>query len=227
MRESARAAAVVFDLDGVLIDSEGVWDDVRRELADEAGRPWPAEASTDMMGMSSLEWSAYMRDEVGVPRSAEAINDAVVSRLADRYEARLPLIRGAAAAVRRIARRYPIALASSSNRRIIDAVLAGSGLGDCFSATVSSEEVGVGKPAPDVYVEAAARLSVPPSGCVAVEDSGNGIRSAASAGMPVIAIPNREFPPDDATLALAASVLPSIVWLWPRRVERLGAPATP
>lgn len=173
--------AVVFDLDGVLVDSEGLWDDVRRDLAFEAGRPWPDTATADMMGMSSLEWSAYMHEQVGLADPPSVINRDVVARIVSRYEERLPLITGAVAAVRRMARRFPLGLASSSNREVIDSVMWTSGLGELFATTVSSEEVGAGKPAPDVYLEAAARLTVEPAACVAVEDSGNGIRAAAAA----------------------------------------------
>ncbi len=219
---SDTGAAVVFDLDGVLIDSEGVWDQVRRDLAAEAGRQWPETATADMMGMSSLEWSAYMHEAVGLADPPATINGDVVARIISRYEASLPLVPGAVSAVRRMAERHPLGLASSSNREVIDVVMAASGLAECFAVTVSSEEVGAGKPAPDVYVEAAARLGVDPARCVAVEDSGNGIRSAVAAGMAVIAIPNREFPPDDTTLSLAAARIASIAALEPALVRSLA-----
>lgn len=212
--------AVVFDLDGVIVDSEGLWDDVRRDLATEAGRPWPSTATADMMGMSSLEWSAYMHERVGIGESPSAINRDVVARIVSRYEEHLPLIAGAPQAVRRMGRRFPLGLASSSNREVIDAVMAASGLGEVFATTVSSEEVGAGKPAPDVYLEAASRLGVAPSACVSVEDSGNGIRSAAAAGMRVVAIPNLAFPPDREALLQASVRLPSIAELSPRVAER-------
>lgn len=211
-------AAVVFDLDGVLIDSEGVWDRVRRDLAAEAGRPWPASATADMMGMSSLEWSAYMHAAVGLSDPPPTINRDVVARVVSSYARHLPLITGAVEAVRRMGRRFPLGLASSSNREVIDVVMSASGLGEEFSATVSSEEVGVGKPAPDVYLEAARRLGVEPPACVAVEDSGNGIRSAVAAGMRVVAIPNHEFPPARDALGLATWQLGSIADLSPGRL---------
>lgn len=212
--------AVVFDLDGVIVGSEGLWDDVRRDLATEAGRPWPNTATADMMGMSSLEWSAYMHDRVGIGETPSAISRDVVARMVGRYDEHLPLITGAAQAVRRMGRRFPLGLASSSNREVIDAVMTASGLGEVFATTVSSEEVGAGKPAPDVYLEAASRLGVAPSACVSVEDSGNGIRSAAAAGMRVVAIPNPEFPPDREALLQASVRLRSIAELWPRVAER-------
>jgi HAD superfamily hydrolase (TIGR01509 family) len=163
-----------------------------------------------MMGMSSGEWSRYVRDELGVPLSLDEINAAVVENIERRYREALPLIPGAVDAVRRIAERWPLGLASSSNRPIIDLVLERSGLTGCFATTVSSEEVGRGKPAPDVYVEAARRLGVEPGSCGAIEDSSNGMRSAAAAGLKVVAIPNHEFPPDSDALALADVVLESI-----------------
>ena len=195
--------AVIFDLDGVLIDSEHVWDDVREQLARERGGHWHERAQADMMGMSSNEWSRYMHDVIGLPEPPEEINREVVRRMEERYAERLPLIDGAVAAVRRIAGSFRLGLASSSNRSIIDAVLPRADLADLFEVTVSSEEVAAGKPAPDVFLEAALRLGVAPERCAAIEDSANGIRAASAAGMRVIAIPNRRYPPPGDALALA------------------------
>jgi HAD superfamily hydrolase (TIGR01509 family) len=203
-------AAVIFDLDGVLIDSETVWDEARRELVEGSGGRWRPEASRAMMGMSSVEWSRYMHDEHGVPMASDEISESVVASLERRYRERLPLIPGALQAVERVSERWPLGLASSANRPIIELVLRESGLDCRFRATVSAEEVPRGKPAPDVYLEAAARLAVDPASCVAVEDSSNGLRSAAAARMGVIAIPNRAFPPDPDAIALAGVVLDSI-----------------
>ena len=203
-------AAVIFDLDGVLVDSEAAWDPARRDLVDQVGGTWTPEATKAMMGMSSGEWSRYVRDELGVPLSLDEINAAVVENIERRYREALPLIPGAVDAVPRLAARWPLGLASSSNRPIIDLVLEQSGLSACFAATVSSEEVGRGKPAPDVYLEAARRLGVEPRASVAIEDSSNGMRSAAAAGLKIVAIPNQEFPPDPDALELAAVVLESI-----------------
>ena len=214
--------AVVFDLDGVLVDSEHVWDAARKELAAEEGRPWPERASRDMMGMSSLEWSRYMHGVVGLPEPPEEISAKVVRRLEEIYRQELPLIEGAVEAVERLAGRWPLGLASSSNRELIDLVLELSGLARSFLATVSSEEVPRGKPAPDVYLEAARRLGVAPSRCAAVEDSENGIRSAKAAGMRVIAIPNPRYPPAEKALALADEVLTSIGDLTPEIIEPVG-----
>jgi HAD superfamily hydrolase (TIGR01509 family) len=202
--------AVIFDLDGVLIDSESLWDLARRELVRDVGREWPAEATEAMMGMSSREWSAYLRDAVGVPLSAAEINERVIERLLRHYQTRLPLLPGATDAVKRLAERWPLGLASSSNRPVINAVLDLAALASFFSVTVSSEEVARGKPAPDVYLEAARQLGVAPAACTVIEDSANGIRAGVSAGMAVVAIPNREFPPPPAVLALARVVVPDI-----------------
>jgi HAD superfamily hydrolase (TIGR01509 family) len=213
--------AVVFDLDGVLVDSEHVWDEVREELARERGGRWHERAQADMMGMSSTEWSRYMHDVVGLTEPPSEINDEVVRRMQERYAVELPLIDGAAHAVRRMAESYRLGLASSSNRPLIDAVLADSGLGDLFQATVSSEEVARGKPAPDVYLEALRRLEVPATRAAAVEDSANGIRSAHAAGMRVVAIPNRRYPPPPDALELSDVVLESLDELTLATVARL------
>jgi HAD superfamily hydrolase (TIGR01509 family) len=202
--------AVVFDLDGVIVDSESAWAEAKHELVERAGGAWKPEATRAMLGMSSPEWSRYLRDELGVAMELEAINEAVVATLERRYRDALPLIPGATDAVRRLAGRWPLGLASSSNRPIIDLVLREAGIAGCFAVTVSSEEVARGKPAPDVYLEALRRLGAEPGRSVAIEDSGNGLRSAAAAGMGVVAIPNREFPPDPGALALAGVVLGSI-----------------
>lgn len=203
-------AAVVFDLDGVLVDSEQVWDEARRQVVSECGGRWRDEATRDMMGMSAPEWARYLHDELDVPLSPDEINDRVVAAVLERYEASLPLLPGAVDAVQRLAARWPLGLASSANRPVIDAVLSAARLTGCFRATVSSEEVARGKPAPDVYVAAAAALEISADACAAVEDSSNGLRSAAAAGMAVIAVPNQHFPPDQDALELADLVVTSL-----------------
>jgi HAD superfamily hydrolase (TIGR01509 family) len=189
---------VVFDLDGILVDSEQVWDRVREELAHERGGRWHPGAQRDMMGMSSPEWSRYMHERIGLAETPEEINRIVVRRMLERYVAGPPWIDGALDAVRRLAAAFTLGLASSSNRELIDAVLEAGAIALLFEATVSSEEVARGKPAPDVYLEAARRLGAEPAGCVAIEDSHNGIRAAKAAGMACIAIPNPHFPPGEA-----------------------------
>ena len=203
-------AAVIFDLDGVIVDSEQLWDSARRELVAERGGTWRDDATQAMMGMSAPEWSRYVREQLGVEMEPAAISDAVVERLARLYRIRLPLLPGAREAVVATSKRWPLGLASSSNREIIDLVLERAELTACFTATVSSEEVARGKPAPDVYLEAARRLGVTPMSCAAVEDSTNGLRSAAAAGMAVLAVPNETFPPSAAGLRLAQAVVHSL-----------------
>jgi HAD superfamily hydrolase (TIGR01509 family) len=211
--------AVFFDLDGVLIDSEGAWDAARRAVVAQAGRQWRGSATRAMMGMSAAEWSAYLHAELGVALEPSEINERVVARLLAAYRERLPLLPGAVAAVRRLATRWPLGLASSSNRGVIDAVLAASGLADSFVVTVSGDEVARGKPAPDVYLAAAGKLGVAPAMAAAVEDSSNGLRAAAAAGMLVVAVPNQAFPPSPDALALATVVLGSLDELTPAVLE--------
>jgi HAD superfamily hydrolase (TIGR01509 family) len=174
-----------------------------------------------MMGMSSLEWSRYMHEQLGVPLSEPAISRAVVERLERLYRGAVPLLPGARQAVIALASHWPLGLASSANRTIIELVLELTGLSRHFKATVSSEEVAHGKPAPDVYLEAARRIGCEPRRCVAVEDSANGLRAAAAAGMKVVAIPNSDFPPPETVLDAADVVLPSIEALEPRVIEAL------
>ncbi len=221
MVDAVGIRAVIFDLDGVLVDSEERWTRAKEELVRESGGRWKPAATHAMLGMSSSEWSRYLRDELDVPMEPDRISDAVVQKMLADYRHDMPLIEGAGDAVRRLAARWPLGLASSSNREVIDAVLEASGLADCFAATVSSEEVARGKPAPDVYLAAADRLGIVPADAAAVEDSTNGVLAAGAAGMAVIAIPNRAFPPSDEALAAADVVLGSISELTPATVESL------
>jgi HAD superfamily hydrolase (TIGR01509 family) len=214
--------AVVFDLDGLLLDSEHLWDEVREELTRERGGRWHERAQADMMGMSSPEWSRYMHNELGLSETPEELGEEVVRRMEARYRERLPLLPGAKEAVERIAARWPLGLASSSNRPLIDLALEVSALADRFRTTVSSEEVERGKPAPDVYLEAARRLGADPARAAAVEDSHNGILSAVAAGMHVVAIPNRRFPPGEEALEKADVVLDSLEDLTPEAITRPG-----
>ncbi len=211
--------AVVFDMDGVLLDSEHVWDEVRVELARERGGRWHPGAQRDMMGMSSPEWSRYMHETIGLAEPPEEINRLVVERMLERYADGPPLLDGAVEAVARLASVWPLAIASSSNRELIDAVLGSTPLGRWFRLTVSSEEVAAGKPSPDVYLEAARRLRIEPAHCAAIEDSHNGIRAAKAAGMRTLAIPNPRFPPGDEALAEADLVLASLHELTPVAVD--------
>jgi HAD superfamily hydrolase (TIGR01509 family) len=211
--------AVIFDLDGILLDSEQVWDEAREQLAKERDGRWHENAQRDMMGMSSLEWSRYMHDVIGLPEPPEEISREVVERMAKLYREHLPVVPGAREAVDRLAARWPLGLASSSNRELIDLALELLGVEHLFKATVSSEEAARGKPAPDVYLEAARRLGVEPAHAAAIEDSENGIRAAKAAGSRVIAIPNPHFPPAEDALTQADVRLRSLDELTPEVVE--------
>ena len=211
--------AVVFDLDGVIVDSEQVWDDVREQLVRERGGRWHDGAQAAMMGMSSPEWSRYLHDELGLAEPPEEINAEVVRRMLARYREDLPLIDGAVDAVCRLATEFQLGVASSSNRPLIEAVLGRAGIAELFAAVVSSEEVERGKPAPDVYLEAARRLGIDPARCAAVEDSSNGIRAAHAAGMRVLVLPNAHYPPAPDALALADAVVRSPDELTPELVR--------
>ncbi len=211
--------AVIFDLDGLLLDSESAWDGGRRALVAEHGLEWPDGATEAMLGMSSPEWSRYVSETLEVPLEPDEISDRVVAHVLEGYEERLPLLPGAEQAVARIAARWPLALASSSNKQVIDRVMEASGWGEVFRDWVSSEEVGRGKPAPDVFLEAARRLAVEPTDAAGIEDSNNGILAARAAGLRVIAIPNHEFPPGADALAAADAVLGSLDELTPAVIE--------
>ena len=202
--------AIVFDLDGVLVQTEEIWDEVRGRYIVEQGGRYDEEAQRAMMGMSSKEWSAYLADDLGVPRTAEQVNADIVELMAASYREHLPLIPGAVEAVERLAAVFTLGVASSSNRELIDLVLELSGLGRHFRATVSSEEVPRGKPAPDVYLEACRRIGAEPARAAAVEDSHAGIGAAKAAGMRVIAVPNPAYPPGDEALEQADLVLSAL-----------------
>ncbi len=213
--------AVVFDLDGVLIDTEEVWEQVRRAYVAEAGREFLPHTQQAMMGMSTGEWSRHLSVDVGVGRTPEIVAAEVLERMAARYREALPLIPGGIEAVRRLGERFPLALASSSARILIDQVLETAGLTDAFRATYSTEQVPRGKPAPDVYLTAVQHLGLPAEVCAAVEDSSNGLRAAAAAGLAVIAVPHATYPPAPDALAAADLVLGSLDELTVEAVEKL------
>ncbi|MBG0569078.1 HAD family hydrolase [Actinoplanes aureus] len=213
--------AVVFDLDGVIIDTEEVWEEVRRGYVAEHGREFLPDTQDRMMGMSTGEWSAHLADEVGVPRTAEQVAADVLGRMAARYREALPLIPGSVEVVRALGARYRLALASSSARILIDQVLETAGLTGEFEVTLSTEEVPRGKPAPDVYLTAVAGLGLTPADCVAIEDSSNGLRAAGAAGLTVIAVPHGVYPPAADALAQAKLVVDSITEVTPEAVARL------
>ena len=213
--------AVVFDLDGVIIDSEEVWEEVRRGYVAEHGREFLPDSQDRMMGMSTGEWSRHLAEEVGVPRTPEQVAADVLGRMAERYRVDLPLIPGAVEAVRRIGERFTLALASSSARILIDQVLSTAGLTDAFQVTLSTEEVPRGKPYPDVYLAAAEKLGLSPAVCAAVEDSSNGLRSAAAAGLAVVAVPHGVYPPAPDALAGASLIVSDLSSLSVEAIDRL------
>jgi HAD superfamily hydrolase (TIGR01509 family) len=215
-------AAVVFDLDGVIIDSEPVWEDVRRRFVAEWGGTWLPDSQQRLMGMSTAEWARYLAVEVGVPMPPDDVARDVIAGMVARYDAALPLIPGSVGALRRLHERWRLGLASSSPRALIDAVLASAGITRVFEVTVSTEEVPRGKPSPDVYLAVAARLAVEPPACVAVEDSSNGIRAAVDAGMRTVAIARPEYPVEPEVLATASLALTAIDQLGVEAIERLG-----
>ena len=213
--------AVVFDLDGVIIDTEAVWEEVRRGYVAEHGKQFLPDSQQRMMGMSTGEWSAHLAEDVGVGLPPEQVASEVLKRMAGRYRSALPLIPGSVEAVRRIAARYPVALASSSARVLIDQVLDTAGLTGVFRVTRSTEEVPRGKPAPDVYLSVVTDLGLEPALCAAVEDSSNGLRSAAAAGLAVICVPHGIYPPAEDALAKADLVIASLDELTPESLEKL------
>lgn len=211
---------VVFDLDGVIVDSEPLWVRARQDLVRDAGGRWLPEAETAMMGISSDRWSAYMRDRLGLGHlTPAAIRAGVLDRMVALYGQDVPLLPGARAAIEGTGRRWRLALASGSDRILLDTVLATTGLGDHFTATFAGDEVSAGKPDPTIYREACRRLGADPYDAVAIEDSASGIESALAAGMRVVAVPRPGFEPAPAVLALATAVLPSLLAL---DVESLG-----
>jgi HAD superfamily hydrolase (TIGR01509 family) len=213
--------AVVFDLDGVIVDSEPVWEQVRRQVVAGHGGHWLPDAQQRLMGMSTGEWARYLSQDLGVGLPPPAVAAMVIERMQAGYRDGVPLMPGAAGAVRRLAARWPLGLASSSPPALIDAVLDGAGLRECFAAALSTEQVSRGKPAPDIYLAVTGLLGFPPEACAAVEDSTNGLRSAAAAGLRVIAVPHPRYPPEPAALDAARLVLTSLDGLTVQAVAEL------
>lgn len=217
--DAMSVAAIVFDMDGVLIDTEPIWEEVRREYIDEMRGRWLPDTQDRFMGMSTAEWSRYLSEDLlDGRRTPDEVAEDVISRMAARYADHLPLMPDAVASVRRLAASYTLGLASSSPRRLIDVVLDHMGVTDLFAATVSTEEVERGKPAPDGYLEAAARLGLDPGRCVAIEDSSNGLRAAHAAGMTVIAVPHPKYPPAADALAAVAYVADDLTQVTPELI---------
>jgi len=214
--------AVIFDVDGVLIDSEPVWEQVRRRVVAEHGGHWDADTQHRLMGMSTGEWSRYLSSDLGVALSPSEVADVVVGAMARRYTEHLPLLPGAVDAVLRMASRWPVGLASSAPRALIETVIDATSLRPVFGAVMSTEEVSRGKPAPDIYLAVAGQLDKPPAACAAVEDSSNGLRAAAAAGCQVVAVPRPEYPPAVDAIRAARLVLTSLDELTVDAVAALG-----
>jgi HAD superfamily hydrolase (TIGR01509 family) len=224
--DSPAGACVVFDMDGVIVDSEPLWVRARKDLVGDAGGRWLPEAETAMMGISSDRWSVYMRDRLGLEAMTPAqIRTEVIGRMVALYGAEVPLLPGAREAIEATARCWRIGVASGSDRILLDTVLSATGLRDRFAATVAGEEVAVGKPAPLIYQEVCRRLGADPRRCLAIEDSGSGIESALAAGMSVIAVPRPGFEPADEVLARATAVLPALTRLSADLVRSVLPPA--
>ena len=203
--------AVIFDLDGVLVDTEIWWDEVRRDFAARRGLPWTVEDRAAVMGHNSRGWSQVMRERLGLHEPADAIERGVVEAMVVRYATEpSPVIPGAVDGVAALGRRYVLGLASSAHPVVIAAALRTIGLTDAFAVVVASDEVEHGKPSPDVYLLAARRLGVPPRHCLVVEDSLNGVLSARAAGMTVVLVPNGSVPPADGASEAADAVCASI-----------------
>ena len=202
--------AVLFDLDGVLVDTEIWWDEARLAFAESQGRAWTEADRAAIMGSNTRQWRALMRDRLDLAIPEADIERAVIGAMLTRYaDEGPPVIGDAVSVVRHLARRYSLAVASSAPPQIIEAALLGMGLRDAFAAVASSDEVPFGKPAPDVYLLAARRLGVAPATCLVVEDSLNGVLAALAASMPVVLIPNASIPPapgarEAATLEVAS-----------------------
>jgi HAD superfamily hydrolase (TIGR01509 family) len=216
-------AAVIFDLDGVIVDSEIWWDEVRQRFAAERDRAWGEDDRLAVMGANSRGWRRIMRDRLALDEPEEGIERAIVDGVVARFAAEgAPIIEGAADAVRRIADRWPVAIASSAHREVIDAALRSVGLTEHLPVIVSSDEVEHGKPEPDVYLEAARRLGVTPERCLVIEDSYNGVRAGRNAGMTVVLVPNGSIPPAEGTHELADLVLDSLADLDPGVIRAAG-----
>jgi len=214
-------AAIVFDMDGVLIESEETWSRVRGDVVARHGGTWTEQDQRNVMGDNSRQWSAYIRRTWNLSIGEDEIFREVLATMIASYQQHLVALPGAIRAVAELRGRYPLAVASSSPRALIETALRLIGLDDAFKAVVSSDDVSHGKPAPDVYLLAAERLGVAAADCAAIEDSTNGIRSAVAASMATIAVPNGVYPPPADVLAQARVVLPSLLDLTPETIARL------
>lgn len=202
--------AIIFDMDGLLVDSEPVWDKARSSMAAEAGKEWNEKDHRAVMGVSTEEWASYMIQRLELTISPEEVQAEIVQRMLEMYREGVPYLPGAVEAVNLASGHYPTALASGSHPNLIEAVVNDAPMQGKFKVVLSADEVGVGKPAPDVYLQTAHRLGIPPQQCLCLEDSGNGILAGLRAGMKVVAVPDPRFAPSQEILRQAHLVLTSL-----------------
>ena len=214
--------AIIFDLDGLLVDSEPCWDTARRQLAAEVGRDWNLDDKRACMGVSTTEWATHMIKRLGLEMDAAQTAAVIVGKMREIYAREIPFLPGALAAVELAASCYPTALASGSERSLIATVIQDEALRGKFQAAVCTDDMPRGKPSPDVYLETARLLGVSPKYCVCLEDSGNGILAGLAAGMRVIAVPDAEFPPAPEVIERAHLVLDSLTEFTPDLLSKLG-----
>jgi HAD superfamily hydrolase (TIGR01509 family) len=215
--------AVIFDMDGLLVDSEPVWDKARSSMAAEAGKEWNQDDHKAVMGVNTEEWAAYMIQRLELTISPQEVQAEIVQRMLEMYRQRVPYLPGAVEAVTLAAQNYPTALASGSHRSLIDAVTNDAQMRGKFQVIQSADEVGVGKPAPDVYLQTARRLGFSPETCLCLEDSGNGILAGLRAGMKVIAVPDPRFAPKQEILDQAHLVLDSLTAFSLDTIRQMGS----
>ena len=202
--------AVIFDMDGVLVDSEEYWWQSRVAFAEQLGKVWSFDDQRTAMGRNTVEWARVMQERLQIDMPLDEIIERVRGGVIARLEQRLPVLPGALEAVQKAASAYPVALASGSPKLVIDTVMQLTGLDKVFEHIVYADDMAHGKPAPDVYFETARRLGIAPENCIGIEDSGNGVRALHAAGMYIIAVPSPGFALRDDVLALAHRTLPSL-----------------
>jgi len=202
--------AIIFDMDGLLVDSEPCWEQARRNMAAEYGRDWTADDQRHVMGVSTATWANYMIERLGLKMTPQALIERIVSDMQAVYRRQIPFMPGAIQAVRLAASHYPTGLASGSERRLIETVVNDAALLGQFQAVVCSDKLARGKPAPDIYLETARQLGLSPEACLCVEDSSNGILAGKAAGMKVIAVPDGRFQPNREVIRQADIVLKSL-----------------
>ncbi len=202
--------AIIFDMDGLLVDSEPYWDNARSIMAAESGVKWNEDDHKAVMGVSTPEWVNYMIERLGLKLPPKSVEERIIGTMAGLYNQRIPFLPGAVEVVSSAAKHFTTALASGSPRSLIDTVTNSPALKGKFDLILSGDQFARGKPAPDIYLGAAEQLNLKPSQCACIEDSGSGILAGHSAGMKVIAVPDARFPPAAEHLARASIVLNSL-----------------